>query len=176
MVRSDIARGRRSTRAAWAGTAAAWLLVAAAVGCGRRTGPDVQEVSGVVLLEGSPFDGAHVAFHPVGGGIAAGGMTLADGSFRLTSNRGGRRNAGAVAGEYVVTVAKWRDDNPPMPPEPDSADPDILRKRREWEAAMAARKPLVSLVPKRYGDAATSDLKATVKVGRNTFRFDLRSN
>lgn len=151
------------------------LLAAAAIGCGRRAGPDVQFVSGTVLLDGSPIEGAFVSFHPAAGGIAAQGLTKADGSFRLTSGRGGSPNGGAVAGDYVVTVVKWLDENPPAPPEPLMDEPDYAKKKKAWDAVMAARKPVVSLVPERSMRVETSDLEATVQKGRNEFRFELKS-
>lgn len=136
------------------------VLAIAAGGCGRRVGPDVQFVEGVVLAGDRPVDGAFVDFHPAAGGMAAAGMTDSAGRFLLTSDRGGRRNAGAVAGAYKVAIFKLRDDNPPLPPDP---TPD------DW----ARRKPASNVLPDKYRDPETSGLEATVKPGRNSFRFAL---
>lgn len=153
--------------------ATAAVLVAA--GCSRPTGPDVQFVSGVVLHDGQPVVGANIAFHPVAGGIAASGLTAADGAFRLTSDRRGRGNGGAVAGDYVVTVTKWRNDSPPLPEDakPGLSDAEYAQWKRTYDAALAAQKPPVSVLPEKYRLVEKSDLRATVRKGRNEFRFEL---
>lgn len=139
-------------------------LAVATAGCGTRTGPDVQYVEGVVLSGSKPVEGAFVHFHPASGGIAAAGVTTAGGSFRLTSDRAGRRNAGAVAGAYKVTIYKLRDDNPPPPADlPANPGPNDL----------PALKPATNLLPEKYRSPGTSGLEATVTRGRNTFRFEL---
>lgn len=130
-------------------------------GCGRR-GPDVQLVEGVVTLDGAPCADAVVGFSPATGGLPATGRTLPDGSYRITAVRGGREHGGTTVGEYLVTIDKM--EQLPMPPNP---------------VELQLEPQFRYIVPKAYGDRATSGLKATVRQGRNAgpeFRFDLRSD
>ena len=59
------------------------LFLFTVVGCGTK-GPAVSAVSGTVLLDGEPLDGASVVFHPTSSsGLAGSGKTSADGTFGL---------------------------------------------------------------------------------------------
>jgi hypothetical protein len=95
--------------------------------------------------------------------------------FVLTSARGGAVGAGAVAGDYLVTVRKMQVVS--------EADIGVLITRQEYErqkrenAGLLGFQPETPVVPKAYGTAETSGLRVTVKQGRNTgpeFSFDLR--
>ena len=58
------------------------------VGCGGPKGPAVTAVSGTVMLDGEPLDGASVVFHPTSSsGLAGSGKTSADGTFGHESQR-----------------------------------------------------------------------------------------
>jgi hypothetical protein len=153
------------------------LIIVAVVGCGKQTGPRVQFVKGIVRLDGQPLEGATVSLTPQAGGtgLPAYGMTTAGGEFVLTSARGGAVNAGAVAGDYLVTVKKMQVVR--------EADIGVLITRQEYERQMRENvgllgfQPEAAVVPKAYGMAETSGLRVTVKQGRNTgpeFSFDLR--
>jgi hypothetical protein len=85
-------------------------VFSATVGCGRRSGPPVQIVQGKVSLDGRPIAGATVGFSPDAGsgGLAAYGVTGADGVFTLTSVRGGEIGKGAVVGDYAVSIRKMK--------------------------------------------------------------------
>lgn len=128
------------------------VLVVFAIGCDR--GPPVVRVEGKVLLDGQPLAAADVGFSPVGSGdvLAAGGRTRDDGTFVLSS-RGARLGAGALQGDYIVTVRKIKD-----PPEGDAYSGII-----EY------------IVPPRFGDTEQSPLRATVVSGRNIFEFAVES-
>jgi hypothetical protein len=140
--------------------------VVGAGGCGR-SGPKVAFVEGLVLLDGEPVAGAMVGFSPVSAGLPAFGKTDAAGVFHLTTARGGAEGRGAMVGEYAVTITKWRnrmegitEPNPALEAELSKLPPDYI-------------------VPKAYGDKATSGLNATVKPGRNVgpeFRYDLKGD
>jgi hypothetical protein len=70
--------------------------------CGGRN--SVYPVSGKVLFDGKPAEGAVVQFHPKnksGKVVVPVGRVGADGTFRLTSYK---QDDGAPAGEYTVTV------------------------------------------------------------------------
>lgn len=127
-----------------------FVLVMLAIGCDR--GPAVVRVEGKVLLDGQPLAAADVGFSPVGSGdvLAAGGRTRDDGTFVLSS-RGARLGAGALPGEYVVTVRKIKE-----PPE-------------EFTGIIEY------VVPLRFGDTEKSPLRATVVSGGNVFEFAVES-
>jgi hypothetical protein len=152
------------------GRCAALLLALAITGCGGQRGPKVEYVEGLVTLDGKPLDGASVGYSPVtpGKGLPAGGKTDAQGRYRLTAVRGGKPNGGTAVGDYGVSITKQErvpdTEPPPPPPPPGSRPPDPIRLR--W------------LIPEAYGETATSDLRASVKPGRNTgpeFSFELDS-
>ena len=142
------------------------------VGCGRNAGPVVQFVEGKMILDGEALEGATVGLSPVKGskGLPAYARTDGQGVFRVTSTRGGRRDAGAAEGDYVVTVSKVVADEGDVPVEEDGA------------AKKPARRPSSSqprnVVPEVYAEIDTSPLRATIKSGANTgpaFVFDLKS-
>ncbi len=142
------------------------------VGCGGTKGPAVTVVSGTVLLDGEPLDGASVVFHPTSpSGLAGSGKTTTDGTFGLTTFRA-TPGAGVAPGEYVVTISKeeW-----PEFKEPEDDDPDYERKMAQVEAAMDRAKPTY-VTPQAYGDEETSGLTATVGTGENKMVFELSSD
>ena len=134
-----------------------WLPLAVVLVCASCSGTRLNTVQGKVLYQGKPAKGAVVVFHPKGNdsltAIPATGVAGEDGTFTLSSGK----NAGAVAGEYEVTVT-WPEEakdptkislEPPPPP------PDRLKGR--------------------YANRGTSGLTATVKSGTNQLEpFDLR--
>jgi len=171
------------------------MLVAIALlatGCSRGGNrPLVHPVKGRVMLEGQPLEGVGVSFSPVvkGEGVTAFGKTLADGSYTLTSTRGGTLGAGAMAGEYAVMLQKFVDVAPDaVPPEFSAASGDPSRSVQQWfskqettrvEDEKTVRYAILGLLPEAYGNAETSGLRATVKPGTNSgpaFEFDLKRN
>jgi hypothetical protein len=152
------------------------VCLAGLAGCGPR-GPDVQYVEGVVTLAGKPLEHATVTFFPVGDGLGAAGITDKDGRYRLNSPRA-RPTAGALIGDYSITVTKYDDLAYTFRPAP--TDPEGFA-RWQTELSEHVRKqegktpPL--LTPEKYSKPEKSPLKATVKKGRNTgpeYSFDLR--
>jgi hypothetical protein len=144
------------------------LLMIAIVGCGPR-GPAVEMVEGVVLLDGEPVEGATVFFSPAPkdkkpqGGVPAAGRTGAGGTFRLNAVGGAKAGAGTKVGEYVVTIVKQESDALPAPdPSGPPAPPGEIKLR--------------DLLPAVYKLGTTSPLRATVKQGKNTYRFELDSS
>ena len=136
---------------------AAGLVGATIVGCGRR-GPAVEIVEGLVLLDGQPVEGATVLFSP-----EAAGRTGPDGGFRLNAAGGAKFGAGTKIGDYVVTIVK-QDHDPVPPPDPDkppSGPPNV----KVWD-----------VLPVVYKHAVMSPLRATVKKGKNSYRFELDSS
>ena len=124
------------------------LFLCTVVGCGGTKGPAVTAVSGTVLLDGEPLDGASVVFHPTSSsGLGGSGKTSADGTFGLTTFRA-TPGAGVVPGEYVVTISKeeW-----PQFEEPEDDDPDYERKMAQVERDMERAKPTY-VTPQAYGE------------------------
>jgi len=166
------------------------MVVLLGPGCGRGPKrPVVHPVKGRVMLDGQPLEGVGVSFSPVvkGQGVTAFGKTLADGSYTLTSTRGGGLGAGAVAGEYAVMLQKFVDVVPDaVPPEFSAASGDPSRSVQQWFSKQAAtriedektvRYVILGLLPEAYGNADTSGLRVTVKPGANSgpaFEFDLQ--
>lgn len=121
-------------------------------------------VTGVVTLDGEPLPNAEVYFTPVdtaSGALQSVGRTNEAGEYKLQT-LGGKADAGTTPGDYVVTIScvdevptggvKLNDDGEEVP--------ETEEKQR---------------VPDRYLNGETSDLKATVVKGSNTFNFDLTS-
>ena len=157
-----------------AGRLARWMALAgcvavmAAGGC-RKAGPAVQPVEGTVLLDGKELEGATVGFTPFdAGALPAVGLTGPDGRFKLTSTGGGAPEAGAVAGEYKVVISKQEVEGTGRPiEEPAMAPPPSTEYPKQPKVTF--------IVPRGYERAETSGLRATVKKGKNTFRFELDS-
>jgi len=126
-------------------------------------------VHGIVLLDGSPVEGATVFFSPQPEdgksptGLPAAGRTGTDGTFTLNATGGARSGAGTGIGEYVVTVVKQEGDPPPVskPGQPPLPPPMGMKIR--------------DVLPVRYKNGSTSPLRATVVRGTNSFRFELSS-
>ena len=179
MMEKSVTFAMPAARGGIVARAAAVVMLGAmlATGCGRGTGPAVQFVQGTITLDGQPVEGATVYFTPTAGGLSAYGTTKEKGVFQLTSVQGGPVGAGAVVGEYAVTVRKLQVVT--------KDDIGTLVTRAEFEkqvrdnASTFNYQPEVSAVPKGYGDVATSGLRATVKKGRNVgpeFQFELRGD
>jgi hypothetical protein len=144
----------------------ACLAGIALAGCGRR-GPVVEMVEGTVLLDGRVVEGATVLFTPQvsgrDGGLPAAGRTGRDGVFHLNAAGGAAFGAGTKIGDYIVTIVK-QDHDPVPPPDPDkppSGPPNV----RVWD-----------VLPVVYKHTITTPLRATVKKGRNIYRFELDSS
>ena len=142
------------------------------VGCGRNAGPVVQFVEGKVILDGEALEGATVGLSPVKGskGLPAYARTDGQGVFRVTSTRGGRRDAGAAEGDYVVTVSKVVADEGDVAVEEDGAAKKPARRP-------SSKQPR-NVVPEVYAEVDTSPLRATIKSGANigpAFVYDLKS-
>ncbi len=139
-------------------------------GMGKRN-----PVSGTVKYNGQPVAKGRINFVPKGGAGHGAHGEIVDGSFGsvTTLNPGD----GAVAGEYTVTV--------------DTREVDEAAAKAEGEAIAAKHgmKNLAQLppeiqakafakakssVPAKYQSSGTTDLKATVMEGSNSFDFELK--
>jgi hypothetical protein len=115
--------------------------------CGSE-GPKLHPVTGRVLYDDKPAEGATVVFHPVNATADApkpSGVAGKDGAFTLSTYP---RGAGAPEGDYVVLVT-WFEAAGTSPKE--GRDPPQPKSK----------------LPQRYADSNQSGLKATVKPGEN---------
>jgi len=113
------------------------LIVALLTGCGGSDRVPVNPVSGKLLVDGQPAEGAVIVFHPTSPPEKEvhkpAARVMADGTFQVTTYDAGD---GAPAGDYVMTVT-WGE-----PPSPDR-------------------------LGGQYRDPGKSELKVTVNEGEN---------
>jgi hypothetical protein len=125
------------------------FLAMGLAGCSR--GPAVGDVSGKVTFGGKPVTEGTVTFiNPTTGYVAAAGLQE-DGSYAIATPEGG-----LVVGDYVVMVNPliYVDrSNPRTPPSP-------VEKR-------------APNIPEKYRNQGRTPLRASVKIGPNTFNFDM---
>ena len=143
-------------------------------GCGSR-GPVVHFVEGIVTLDGAPLGGADVGFSGAtpGGGLSAVGLTREDGTFVLNAV-GAQPGRGTTAGDYVVTVRKVESNRT-------QDDVSVTERDRSEQSPKLMQPdlknpPFRTVVPEAYGSQQTTPLRATVSAGKNSFRFDLKSD
>ncbi len=158
-----------------------WLLGLLTLAACRNDLPATQPTTGTVTFQGEPVAGATVLFIRGDGTLTAGelamGRTDADGRFRLTTHVSGQQEAaGAMAGDYVVTISKL------IPPRGMSDSQyqslvDAAHKIGETGQMVPPEKQPpdpVEMFPEQYSLLAKSELRATVTAGEpNDFRFDL---
>ena len=161
------------------------LLAGLLVACGCQKGPKTPPtypVSGKVTYKGEPVEGATVSFLPSAeGGQAASGVTDASGQYKLTSFK---KDDGAVAGQYKVAIAKYKDE----PAEEEAAGGSAAGGDDSEEYPEDYTEPVggaegddedtggeaESLLPAKYADPNASGLQATVtEQGPNNFDFAL---
>ena len=111
---------------------------------GCDNSPSMVIVTGTVLFDGRPLADASVDFEPVDGSRGSSGATDASGVYTLQYSP---TRAGALPGEHKVTIRT-------VAGEPDSENP-----------------ALKEILPAKYHSA--TELKATLKSGRQTVDFDL---
>jgi len=137
--------------------AGAILLVVS--GCGGPANTYDSIVTGTITIDGKLAKSGSVAFQPVKKGLAAVGYIKSDGSYSLRTGQGDLTQAdgGSIAsGEYAVTVSVTA-------PATDGASLDG-----------GPPKPGPSLVDRKYASKDTTDLRYTVKPGRQTIELKLK--
>lgn len=150
------------------GSAAA-LAMLVTVGCGGGSDSTPRyPVSGQVLLEGAPVDGAVVAFSREDGQATAVAMTDEMGQFQLNVPPGKR---GVPVGKYRVTVRKTGAAAEVKEP---TTFEEMEREHKAGRVSEPPPPPKLG-VPARYGDPATSQLtKEVVSSGKNEFVIELK--
>ncbi len=127
---------------------AGMIVVAGLGGCGDGR-PDRSPVSGTILFQGKPIEGAEIMFICKNGRPAT-GFTDSQGRFEMFTFEPGD---GAILGEHAVAITK----------------------KVEIQTAPGPYKPSRDLLPERYGHPEKSGLVANVKAGGdNDFTFDLK--
>ena len=122
-------------------------LLVLAVGCSGEKVPGLGQVAGTVTLDGKPVADAAITFVGAKPGESPSiGKTDASGNYELYYSRG---HKGATIGEHVVYISTYQ------PPTDESPQP-----KKET-------------IPVKYN--GKSELKETVKRGKNTINFDLKS-
>jgi hypothetical protein len=129
-----------------------WLVVFAIAGLSALQGcsetstiPKTMEVSGTVTLDGKPLTEGTVNFSSSSTGDAA-IAELKEGGRFLFGN-------GVLPGTYRVTVTGPVNNTPPA----EGVTPPVLK----------------FIIPSRYMDPASTDLKANVSAESSEFKFDL---
>jgi hypothetical protein len=121
-------------------------VVAWGSGCGAK-GPELSAVEGTVTLDGQPLAHAHVEFHPVQEERTSyDGQTDRTGHYELHASA---KRKGAEPGDYLVRIT--------LPKQ--AAEPGVTPQLK---------------LPVRFN--TQTELKATVKAGKNKCDFPLTSN
>jgi len=140
------------------------LIIAAALlsGCGsaddkwKSDRPKVAPAEGVVTFQGAPIEGATIVFSPASGKNAASGITRSGGRFSLSAFP---PDAGAVPGQYTVSIVKREQPAAPSTASHDQAAPETSPK---------------SLLPEKYSAPETSGLTADIPAeGKKDLKFEL---
>ena len=169
--------------------AALSLLAPALIGCGRGNYPEVATVTGVVLLDGKPLEGAEVTFAPLAlEGRSSTGLTDHTGKYALSYTRKVR---GAVLGQHTVKISKIIQDFTKSPTKYDAAVnraqntllesqgiPLVVGKSADAKSGDGPLplEPLrIQMVPNQYV-GSESVLTATVEPRGNVIDFDLSSD
>jgi hypothetical protein len=84
----------------WIGVTMTFTLLLS--GCSGGGIAGLVSCEGIVSLNGQPLENASVTFIPTTGNRSAGGMTNAQGHYKLSTNL----NVGVLPGEYKVTITK----------------------------------------------------------------------
>jgi hypothetical protein len=115
-------------------------------------------VQGTVTIDGELAHQGIVTFHPTGGGPVAYGPIRSDGSFTIQVGQGKVSNLDASqiqTGDYLVTVVVG------APPAPRTGEP------------VGPAEPGPRITAKKYSSKSTTDLKYSVKPGKNVFSLEV---
>jgi len=157
--------------------AAAFLLIGGLyllVGCSRSGRPATAPVHGLVTFQGKPVVKATVTFLCPGAPRLAIATTDDSGIYRLTTFE---PNDGAVIGTHVVTIEK---ESPELqqtmetkPADSKSMSKAIAQAMRQTAQQIEKADKAKSLLPAKYADRRTSDVRKEVVAGDNLINIDL---
>ena len=144
--------------------------------CARSDRASMGRVSGKVTYQGKSVAGASVAFLCPGASRPAVGMTDETGNYQLTSFE---PNDGAMVGTHVVTVNKYSSEPETSVPAAEApagsksttkAIENAMRQTALQIEKMDKERPLL---PRKYADRSTSDLRKAVVEGDNVIDIEL---
>jgi hypothetical protein len=147
-----------------ASVAAFGVLVTGLAGCGGESGPKYVKVSGVVKIDGVPFDDGVVVFAPKGSkdstnpGSSSSGYTDKDGRFILHVQNDGRE--GAVVGTHLVRIMSKGDQIITIDPKVGSPDNPKLNMMKP------------NKVPKEWSTESTKEFTVPPE-GTDQANFDI---
>lgn len=146
------------------------LLLGCGGGGGGENLPATVDASGVVLLDGTPVEGASVVFVPVAPGTYP--------AFASTDSRGGfslkafEAKTGAVPGSYQVQLSKTVEIKAGGGPAPAPAGEDAEHAANDPSAGLQWKNSL----PAKYASSATSEIKIDIpENGRSDIKIELVS-
>lgn len=141
------------------------MMAVALAGCGAD-GPTFAPATGTVTYKGEPVADASVIFQPEDGPVAT-GTTDAQGKFTLMS----KENEGAAIGPGLFTVVKVEKTAEVMEVKPGDETAAMMQVNEKDRP-----KPPKSLIPQKYNNPASSDLKFTIDAdgANNDFKLDLK--
>lgn len=141
------------------------MAVLVLAGCGE-SGPPTATVTGTVLLDGDPVEGATVTFMGPGASRVAAGVTDAQGKFSLMMDG----KEGAAIGDNQVAVSKIEKGSAPtVPTTGEDGPPDLTKGPPPITDEFIGK----NLLPQKYQSPATSGLSFPVKEGTNDFKIEL---
>lgn len=130
------------------------FLVIGLCGCGGGADsadhPDTTPVSGVVLYNGAPLEGATITFHPQDSVSGKGAFARSDAEGKFVAGTF-TSDDGMIPGSYSITVAKVEYVGGSQVSE---EDPNYDPNAPEAEAK--------SLIPEKYGNVASSEFTVDV--------------
>jgi len=146
------------------------------VGCSRSDRPAIAPVRGKVNYQGKTVAGASVVFLCPGAPRLAVGTTDEQGNYRLTTYE---PDDGAVIGTHAVTVKKYKT-------EPEASAVAVAQNMDQQELSKAIADSMRqsarqvanteksgSLLPAKYSQLKTTDLRKEVVAGENVIDIDL---
>ena len=138
----------------------ALCLLVALCGCGSST-IKTAPVEGTVTMDGSPLANASIQFYPVDleAGKPGYAKTDASGQYKLSTQLG-EPGKGTTPGEYKVTISS-------------TIDVPTSQMRSTESGELVPITNLQETLPDKYSKPSTTELKATVVVGKNVIDFPL---
>jgi hypothetical protein len=167
-VRSSSIGLRRAKR--WDVLRIAAIVMAIAQGCSSDSGrPKLAPVSGRVVYQGKPVEGAIVSFSAEGSPRVASGKTDSDGRYKLTTFD---TNDGAPVGVHAVTIAKLKTTAGPT--QEINLDNPGEAYSKQMTTAAAGETVGEHELPAKYANPKESGLQRSVaEKGPNEFNFEL---
>ena len=124
------------------------IMAALVMGCGKKTGPTLHQVSGIVKLNGEPLDTGSISFIPTNGEGATAGGVIDEGKYSVKVPAGAKR----------VEIKA----------------PKVVGQRKAYDTADS---PMIDIVkerlPAKYHAAST--LTITIKGNQKDADFDLNA-